>query len=215
MTAVWLQKLPLRPSCGFRESAVNHGYFYFLSVSRCSPPGRIQDIFTGPVLCAAMELCVLRRLGDLFPVEKWRKTRVKLQEGSERRSGRDERCGQPRAIFCVRGSGDWASRSASTVSGEGATRLLIRSLRLFSQRRCDHRFGAPGPPDLDFNRRTEFWPLHRGFHQTRQGPSLCYALTCRRSWQGSSLCYWTARSRGLLHNQYVFDNRSEPDRRWS
>lgn len=62
-------------------------------------------------------------------------------------------------------------------------------------------------PDVDFNPRTEFLLVQR-FHQTRQGPSLCYALTCWRSWQGQSLCYWTARGRELLHNQYVFDNRS-------
>lgn len=141
MAAVWLQKLRLRPSFSCRGPAVNHGYF--LSVSCCSPPGKIQEIWSGPVLCAPMELCLLRRLGDLFPVGKSRKTRMKLPNGSRWWSGREECGDERRAIFWVRGSGGWASRSASSVSGGGESRFLVRSLRLFSQRPYNHWFLVP------------------------------------------------------------------------
>lgn len=78
--------------------AVKKNKVQFLFVSCC--PQKIQEI--DPLLCAAMELCSLRGLGDLFPVESLRKTKMKLHNESKCREWKEVWEEEGRAIFCVR-----------------------------------------------------------------------------------------------------------------
>lgn len=167
-------------------------------MSCCSQ--KIQE--TGPLLCAAMELCSLRGLGDLFPVESLRKTKMKLHNESKWcREWKEIWEEEGRVIFCVRSR--WRKRRL--LGWEGESKLISKSLRWFSQRLYDHfpLVAVCSPSRIStLIEGLGFLVVQKRFHQTRQGPSLCYALTCRRSCQGPSLCYWTARGRERLHNRY-------------
>lgn len=68
-------------------------------MSCCSQ--KIQEPSTEPLLCAAMELCWLRALGDFFPAESLRKTETKLHNESKWcREWKEVWEEQGRAIFC-------------------------------------------------------------------------------------------------------------------